>query len=118
MTLKLGLLRDKDKQCQSEFCDGLQSHTHSDNSLPNMSPNRLLRSQLSDELLKRKNEIKQNYSSSYQRCPPISSKAYEHRNRLKLGRPVSAGQKVFLENHAEDLTNSQKMKQLRVGPSF
>ena len=27
MTLKLGLLRDKDKQGKYEFCDGLQSHT-------------------------------------------------------------------------------------------
>jgi len=35
---------------------------------------------------------------------------------LKLGRPISTGQKVFLENHAQDLTKSQKLKQLRVGP--
>ena len=27
---KLGIFRDKDKQCKSEFCDGLQSHTHSE----------------------------------------------------------------------------------------
>ena len=62
MTLKLGLLRDKDKQCKSEFCDGLQSHTHSENSLPNISLNRLLQPQLSDELLKRENEFKRIYS--------------------------------------------------------
>ena len=53
MTPKLGLLRDKTKQCKSEFCDGLQSQTHSENNLPNNSLNRLLRPQLSDELLKR-----------------------------------------------------------------
>ena len=116
MTLKLGLLRDKDKQCKSEFCDGLQPHTHSENSLPNNSLNRLLRPQLSDELLKRENEFKRIYSSTYQRCRQITSKAHEHRNRYKLGRPISTGQKVFLENHAQDLTRSQKLKQLRVGP--
>ena len=116
MTLKLGLLRDKDKQCKSEFCDGLQSHTHSENSLPNNSLNRLLRPQLSDELLKRENEFKRIYSSTYQRCRQITSKAHEHRNRFKLGRPISTGQKVFLENHAQDLTRSQKLKQLRFGP--
>ena len=37
MTLKLGLSRDKNKQCKSEFCHGLQSHTHSENNLPNIS---------------------------------------------------------------------------------
>ena len=37
-------------------------------------------------------------------------------NRFKLGRPISTGQKVFLENHAQDLMRSQKLKQLRVGP--
>ena len=57
------------------------------------------------------------YSSTYQRCRQITSKAHEHRNRYKLGRPVNAVQKkVFLENHEQDLTKSQKLKQLRVGP--
>ena len=69
--LKLGLLRDKDKQCKPEFCDGLQSHTHSENSLPKNSLNRLLRPQLSDELLKRENEFKRIYSSTYQRCHAV-----------------------------------------------
>ena len=115
MTLKLGLLRDKDKQGKSEFCDGLQSHTHSENSLPNNSFNLLLRPQLSDELLEQENEFKRIYSSTYQRCRQITSKAHEHRNRLKLGRPISSGQKFSLENHARDLLRSQKLKQLGVG---
>ena len=115
MILKLGLLRDKDKQCKSEFCDGLQSHTHSENCLPNPL-NCLLRPQLFDKLLKRENEYKRIYSSTCQRCRQITSKAREHGNRLKLGRPISTGQKVFLENHAQDLTRSQKLKQLRIGP--
>ena len=58
MLLKLGLLRDEVKQCKSEFCDGFQSHTHSENSLLNNSLNRLLQPQLSDELLERQNEFK------------------------------------------------------------
>ena len=57
MTLKLGVLRNKNKR-KSDFCDGLQFHTHSENNLPNTSFNRLLRPQLSDELLKRENEFK------------------------------------------------------------
>ena len=116
MTLKLGLLRDKEKECKSELCDGLQSHTHSENSLPYNSLNRLLRPQLSDELLNRENDFKRIYSSTYQRCRQNTSKAHEHRNRFKIGRPISAGQKTFLENHAQDLTKFQKLKQLLVGP--
>ena len=92
-TLKLGLLRDKNKQCISELCDGLQSHTHSENSLPNNSVNRLLRPKLSDEVLKWENECKRIYFSTYQRCRQITSKAHEHQNRFKLGRPINTGQK-------------------------
>ena len=103
MTLKLGLVRDKNKQCESEFCDGLQSHTHSENNLPNNSLDRLLRPQPFDELLERENEYKQIYSSTYQKCRHITSKAHEHRNRYKL----SVRQKIFSENHAQDLTRSQ-----------
>ena len=53
MTLKLGLIRDKNKQCRSEYCEGLKSHTHSKNQLPNKSLDRLLRPQLSDKLIAR-----------------------------------------------------------------
>ena len=116
MTLKLGLLRDKKKQCTSEFCDGLQSHRHSENNMPKNPLSRLRRPQLSDEIIKRENEFTQIYSSTYQRCRQMTSKAHEHRNRFKLGRPISVGRKVFLENHAQDFTKSQKLKQLRIGP--
>ena len=116
MTLKLGLIRDKKKQCRSEYCGGLKPHTHSGNQLPNKSLDRLLRPQRSDELIARENDFKRIYSSTYQRCRQITSKAHEYWNRFKLGRPINIGQKVFLENHTLDLSRSQKLKQLRVGP--
>ena len=53
MTLKLGLSGFKNKQWKSEFCDGVQSHTQSANNLLNISISRLLRPQLSAELLER-----------------------------------------------------------------
>ena len=116
MTLKLGLIRDKNTQCKSKYCEGLKPHTHSDNSLPNKSLDRLHRPQLSDELVARENDIKRTYSVTYQRCRQITSTAREYRNRSKLGRLINFGQKVFLENHTADLSRSQKLKQLRVGP--
>ena len=116
MTLKLGLIRDKNKQCRSEYCEGLKPHTHSENQLQNKTLGRLLRPQLSDELIARENDFKRIYSSTYQRYRQITSKAHEYRDRFKLGRPIKIGQKVFLENHTADLCRSQKLKQLRFGP--
>ena len=116
MTLKLGLIRSKNKQCKSEFCADLQPHTQSVNNLRNKSLDRLLKPQLSSELLTRENEFKSIYSSTYKRCREITSKAHEYRNRFKLGRPLEVVQKVLLENHKPDLFKSQKLKQIQVGP--
>ena len=115
MTLKFGLIRDKNERCRSEYCEGLKLHTHSENQLLNKSLDRLLRPQLS-QLIARENNFKRIYSSTYQRCRQITSKAHEYRNRFKLGRSINIGQKVFLENHSADLSISQKLKQLHVSP--
>ena len=115
MTLKLVLIRDKNKQGRSEYCEGLKHHTRSENQLPNKSLDQLLRPQLSDELIARENDFKRICSSTYQRCRQITSKAHEYRNRFKLGRPINMGQKVFLENHTADLSRTKKLKQLRIG---
>ena len=56
MTLSLGLIRDKNKQDRSEYCEGLKPHTHSENQLPNKSLDRLVKPQLLDELLAREND--------------------------------------------------------------
>ena len=95
MTLELGLLRNKDQRGKSEFCDGLQCHAHSENSLSKNCSNRLLRPQLCDEQLTRENEFKRIYSSTYQKCRQITSKEHQHRNQFTLGRPISSGQKSF-----------------------
>ena len=100
---------------------------------------------LNHDELKQENVFKRIYSSTYQKCRQITSKAHEFKSvsvlgtiqrrlawplrkddtqnrealhilRFKLGRTISTGQKVFLENHAQDLTKSQKLKQLRIGP--
>ena len=115
MTVKLGLIRDKNKQCKSAFCADLHPHTHSEKTLRNKSLDRLLRPQLSSELLTRENEFKSIYSSFYKRCREITSKAHEYGNRFKLERPLEVGQNVLLENHKPDLFKSQKLKQLRLG---
>ena len=116
LTLKLGLLRDKNKRCTSEFCKDLPPHAHSEDGLSNPKLNKLLRPQLSQELLRRESDFKQIYSSTYQRARQQTAKAHEYRNKFKLGKPLAIGQKVLFENHKIDLTKSQKLKHLRLGP--
>ena len=79
MTLKLLLIRDKNKQCRSKYGEGLKHHTHSENQLPNKSLDPILRQQHSDEPIARENDFKRIYLSIYQRCRQISSKAHEYR---------------------------------------
>ena len=82
LTLKLGLIRDKNKQCKFEDCQGLKPYTHSKNQLPNKLSDRLVRPQLSDELIARENDFKRMYSSTYQQCRQNTSQAHEYRNRF------------------------------------
>ena len=95
VTLKLGLLRDKINNANpNSVMDFNLIHIHINNP-PINSLHHQLRPQLSDELLKRENEFERIYSSTYQGCHQITSKAHEHRNRFKLGRAISTGQKGF-----------------------
>ena len=79
MMLKLGLIRDKSKQCRSENCEGLKPHTHSENQLPNKSLDRLLRPQLSDDLLLAK------MTSNESTCQPINNAAKSLQKHTNTG---------------------------------
>ena len=92
MTLKLGLLRDKDKQCKSDFCDGLQPHTLSENSLPNISLDRLLGPQLSDELLKREMILNEPILRPIRDSVRLRQKHTSTETDFELGQPISTGQ--------------------------
>ncbi len=116
VSLKLGLLRDRDKACNSQFCQGLGPHSHSENEVKNDSIDKLLRTKLSDSILQRENRFKNVYSDTYRRCREVTTKAHEYRNRFKLGRELPIDQKVLLENHSIDLSKSQKLSELRSGP--
>ena len=58
MSLKLGLYRNKHKLCCSEFCNDLQSHSHSENSPKNQLLDNLLPRQLSHALLEQERDFK------------------------------------------------------------
>ena len=116
MSLKLGLYRNKNKNCQSQFCKGLPPHSHSENQVRNELLNGLLRPQLSRSLLERETAFKKVYSTTYEKCRKQTARSHAYRNRFKLGNHLNIGQKVLLENHRKDLSKSQKLQQLRLGP--
>ena len=115
MSVKLGLYRNKHKLCCFEFCTDLPSHTHDENSTKNELRQNLLRPQLSQALLDREREFKHFYST-FERCREKTARPHAYRNRFKLGHHLDIGQKVLYENHRQDLSKSQKLKQRQLGP--
>ena len=76
----------------------------------------LLRPQLSHVLLERERDFKCIYSATFERCREQTARSHAYRNRFKLGHHLELGQKVLYENHRQDLSKSQKLKQRRLGP--
>ena len=116
LSLKLGLYRDQNKKCTSEFCAGLENHAHIEHKSNNETINRFLKNRIFAETLKRENDFKLIYSNTYTHCRRITNKAHMFRNQFKLGRPIKEGTKLFLENRSKQLLKSQKLLNLRSGP--
>ena len=116
ITLKLGLHRNKQKLCCSDFCKDLPPHSHSENNLKNQLLDNLLQPQLSHALPERERDFKRIYSATFERCREQTARWHAYRNRFKLGQHLEVGQKVLYENHRQDLSKSQKLQQRRLGP--
>ena len=116
LSLKLGLLRDNQKKCTSEYCSNLPPHSHSEETCNNKKIEKLLQNRLSNAMLKRENTFKTIYSNTYTKCRQTTNKAHKYRNRFKLGKPIPEGRKVLLENHSKGLLKSKKLQELRSGP--
>ena len=111
MSLKLGLYSKKHKLCCSELCKHLPSHSHSKNNLKNQLLDNLIRQQLSHALLEREAAFKTIYSATSERRREQTARSHAYRNRFKLGQHQEIRQKVFYENHHQDLSKSQKLQQ-------
>ena len=114
MSVKLGLYRNKQKLCCSEFCTDLPPHTHDENSTKSELLQKLLRPHLSQALSNRERDFKRIYSSTFELCREQTARSHAYRNRFKLGHHLDVGQKVLYENHRQDLSKSQKL-QRRLG---
>ena len=110
MSLKLGLYRNKDKLCCSEFCRNLPSRTNSENCLKNQLLGNLLWPQLSHALLERERDFKRIYSATFEKCREQTARSHAYRNRFKVGQNLKIGQNVLYENHRQDLSRSQKLQ--------
>ena len=116
ISLKLGLFRDNDKRCISEYCTGLSPHVRSEESVKIEKIDKLLQNRISSEILKRENLFKIIYSNTYIHCRRVTNQAHYFRNQHKLGKPIKIGSKVLLENRSKPLLRSQKLLHLRSGP--
>ena len=70
ISLKLGMFRDNDKRCISEYCTGLSLHVHSEESVKNEKTDKLLQNRLSSEILKKENLLKNNLQQNLYTLPP------------------------------------------------
>ena len=75
--LRLGLLRDNKKNCISQYCQDLPSHTHCKNSFKNEKVDNLLQNRLSNTILQRETDLKIIYCNTYTLCRRVTNKAHE-----------------------------------------
>ena len=116
ISVKLGLYSNQHKICCSEFCTKMPPHTHDQNSTKNELLEKLLHLQLPRALLDRKRDFKRIYSSTFERCREQTARSHANRIRFKLGHHSDVGQKVFQENHRQNLSKCQKIQQRRLDP--
>ena len=115
ISLKLGLFRDNDKRCISEYCTGLSPHVHSEESVKNEKIDKLLQNRMPLEILKREKLFNTIYSNTYIHCRRVTNQAHYFRNQHKQGKPIKIGRKVLLENRSKPLLRSKKLLHLRSG---
>ena len=111
----MGLVRDDNDLCQSEFCQSLPNHTHVNKETSHSCIDDLLSSKSSMDLLDRETQFKNVYRKVYRKVREANHRSLSYRNRYKLAKPLRVGQKVLLENHNVLFGKSQKLCELQSG---
>ena len=112
----MGLVRDDNDFCQSEFCESLPSHTHVNKETSHSCLDNFLSSKTSMDLLNRETQFKNIYCKVYRKVREANHRSISYRNKYKLAKPLRVGQKVLLENHDIPFGKFQKLFELRSGP--
>ena len=115
-SLNLGLVRDDNDLCQSEFCQFLPNHTHVNKETSHSCIDNLLSSKSSMDLLNRETQFKNIYLKVYRQVREANHLSLSYRNKYKLAKPLRVGQKVILENHNIPFGKSEKLCELRSEP--
>ena len=116
ISLKLGLVRDDNDLCQSEFCQSSPNHTHVNKETSHSSIDILLSSKSSMDLLNSETQFKNICRKVYRKLRETNYRYLCYRNKYKLAKPLRVGQKVRLEKHNVPFGKSQKLCELRSGP--
>ena len=116
ISLKLGLLRNSELTCNSEFCANLPLHRHSLQTSSNKALQPLIKPKINTSLLIRENQFKYIYNTAYKKSLENNAKIHKYRNKYKLGKPLEIGQKVLMENHSIEDGKSKILQELRSSP--
>ena len=116
ISLKLGLVRDDNDLCQSEFCQSLPNHSHVNKETSHSCIDNLLSSKSSMGLLNRETQFRNIYRNVYRKVREANHRSLSYSNKYKLAKPLRVRQKVLLENHNVPFGKSQKLCELRSGP--
>ena len=115
ISLKLGLLRNSELTCNSEFCASIPLHRHFLQTSSNKAIKPLVKLKINTSLLIRENQFKHIYNTAYKKSLENNAKIHKYRNKYKLGKPLEIGQKVLMENHSIEDGKSKKLRELRSG---
>ena len=88
ITLKLGLVRDDNDLCQSEFCQSLPNHAHVNKETSHSCIDSLLAWKSSMDLLNRQCQCKNIYRKVYRKVREANPGTLSYRNENKLAKPL------------------------------
>ena len=88
LSLKLGLLRNSQLTCSTEFCKNLSLHRHTLQTSKNTEIDKLLKPTINNSLPMRENQFKQIYNNAYKKNLENNNRAHKNRNKHNLGKPL------------------------------
>ena len=88
ISVKLGLVRDDNDLCKSEFCQSLPSHTHVNKETSPSCIDILITSKSSLDLLNRETQFKNNYRKVYRKVREANHRCLSYRNKYKHAKPL------------------------------
>ena len=119
ISLRLGTLRNQQKLCcpkPGSFCENLPPHKHEDESLIAENVRKLIKPNVSADLLQRENDFKQIYTSVYEKNLIAQERDNKYRSKFNVAKMLKVGAQVLVENNTKPTDRSKKLQTRREGP--